>query len=543
MKVRLFLFSFLPVASLLAADALYIEDSEREGVHYLTEAAVDGKLQLTVNECFFPELGLRAEGAGVEPDEAGLNGGKSFAQISGWNKGDSAEWGLYLKNTGNVEVTLKLADGAAEDFAIRIAGVEEQLDSEGRGVFRITEPGLNVLRVICLSDVPATTKFESIELSGVEGGAVIRKRWRPAAAHAKFSSSKNPKSVKLWIMEMDAVPGTLDFYAPITTPFGYYGPTWKADGTVNSSLNFSLWSFGRGQKEPPIGELSHLLAIGDRSAEFGRFDHEGTGVKIRNWEPLKGRQGQSQVLALRLESDGEYETYYSYFYATDESQWKLLGGGRKKSKAAGKPMASLSPGSFVEVPGPPDRQRTGAYERRMRYRGWVVDAEGGITPIDQMSIGDIDKATGLTGTDRGVTDEGWFYLQTGGWTFRKPPEGMNVTAAGFDPKAMPFLREADLKILQGVPTSIEFSGIERKGTSAEINFTIQNPGENAEAFLYWGASEGLTFADRWENKIELQKPVQGINRYVLKDVAADAPLKLRLFIRNNQGQFWSMERH
>jgi hypothetical protein len=69
-------------------------------------------------------------------------------------------------------------------------------------------------------------------------------------------------------------PGDLGFYAPITTPFGYYGPTWLADGTVNAGFNFSLWSYGRGQEEPPIEQLSHLLAIGNRDATFGGFGHE-----------------------------------------------------------------------------------------------------------------------------------------------------------------------------------------------------------------------------------------------------------------------------
>ena len=38
-----------------------------------------------------------------------------------------------------------------------------------------------------------------------------------------------------------------DVYSPMTTPFGYYGPTWQANGIVNSSMNFSLWSFRQSQ--------------------------------------------------------------------------------------------------------------------------------------------------------------------------------------------------------------------------------------------------------------------------------------------------------
>ena len=41
--------------------------------------------------------------------------------------------------------------------------------------------------------------------------------------------------------------------------------------------------------------------------------------------------------------------------------------------------------------------------------------------LDNMSLADVNKETGLTYTDRGLDDDGWFYMQTGGWIFRKAP--------------------------------------------------------------------------------------------------------------------------
>ena len=93
-------------------------------------------------------------------------------------------------------------------------------------------------------------------------------------------------------MEMDAVPGDLGFYAPITTPFGYYGPTWQADGTVNAGFNFSLWSYGRGQEEPPVEQLSHLLAIGNRDATFGGFG--GFGGSKEGGSHLVSKESSSE---------------------------------------------------------------------------------------------------------------------------------------------------------------------------------------------------------------------------------------------------------
>ena len=385
----------------------------------------------------------------------------------------------------------------------------------------------------------ADLRLHWVEVSGeaVDEGAVLRKRWRPAAAHTKFTSSRNPKAVRLWVMEMDAVPGELDFYAPITTPFGYYGPTWKADGTVNSSFNFSLWSFGRNESEPPVEKLSHLIAIGNPKATFGHFDHEGTGVKIRDWEPLEGRQGQSQVLALRVEPGEIHDTYYSYFYAADEKRWRLFGVGKKNNN--GKKLDSLWVGSFVEVPGPPPRQRTGPYVRRMRYRGWVMDERGKWYTLDQMAGGNVDKETGLTHTDRGVTEDGWFYLQTGGWAFREGNEE-SVRARSGDARAS-YLNAEALEALTSVPSSIEVTQVERAGNRARVSFEIRNVGKRAETTAYWGVKEGLTFVDRWDSSTEAKSVREGKNQVILEGVSEDEPLRVRMFLRSDEGQFWSVD--
>ena len=66
-----------------------------------------GKLMLTPNESFFPKLGLRLAGTGDVPDvDLKLNGGKSFKTITKWNKGDQAEWGLWLEQTGKLQLRI-----------------------------------------------------------------------------------------------------------------------------------------------------------------------------------------------------------------------------------------------------------------------------------------------------------------------------------------------------------------------------------------------------------------------------------------------------
>ncbi len=522
--------------------------------YYMIQRTADEKLILTPNESFFPKLGLRLEGTGEVPDvDLKLNGGKSYQTITRWDKGDQVEWGLWFERAGKIEIRVWMSQTNRHDQYTLSIGTQKKKFATGsvgnapRAVamlaLNINKPGRYSLIINCdQKQKNAKSHLHGIEITGsaVARAAVVRKRWRPAAAHARFFSSHDPQNVRLWIMEMDAKPGRLDFYCPITTPFGYYGPTWQASGIVNSSINFSIWSFGARQKEPPIEKLSHLLAIGNRQAKFSGFSHEGTGVKIRGWEPLKGQQGQKQVFALRVEPGETYDTYIAYFYSNKEKKWHLFGAGRKvKNK---RKFNGLTLGSFVEVPGPPASQRTGAYKRQMRYRGWLVDGTGTIHPIDRMSIGDIHKETGLTYTDRGITKEGWFYLETGGWTFRKAPaqKYVELKPAQFH-RNIEFINRESLDYLRSIPCEITGKNIRQTPAGIEVSCHIRNLGKNPEVKLFWGTKEALTFAERWENSVVVPKLKEGDNKFVIKETIPNKPLYVRLLLVNDQGQFWSKE--
>lgn len=516
---------------------------------FLGQSSRDGRWILTPNEAFFPKLGLRAIGIGTVPDQDGLNKGEAFEAIGDWDSGDTAQWGVFAARPGDVTWKIWMASkGNAGRFELRLGNTVATFavpdtDNESKPVAsgKLTMPktGMHAIDLHCLTASPSV-RVMAIEISGapVQGGAVLRKRWRPAAAHTRFRSSQNPGSVRLWVMEMDAVPGDLPFYSPITTPFGYYGPTWRADGTVNASFNFSLWSFGRGKESPPIEHLSHLLAVGSPKAIFGGFDHEGTGVKVRNWEPLSGRQGQRQALALRVEPGETHDTYYSYFYANDEGRWRLFGVGNKFNQ--GKPLNSLWVGSFVEVPGRASVQRSGAYPRVMRYRGWVMDKAGKWYTLDRMKRGNVDRESKLTHTRRGITDDGWFFLQTGGWEFRRPATSEDVVATSLrQPREMPFLTPNDVQTLTSMPSSISQPELIRHGDEVEVQFRVHNGGDAPAVTLYWGEEEALTFADRWKHSEVVATPEDGKGRFRIRDWPSHRPLWVRARLDNEAGKFWS----
>jgi hypothetical protein len=512
---------------------------------YMAQRTTHSRLLLTPNESFFPKLGLAAEGKGEFPvvdDE--LNKGSNFKTITQWDAGDVAEWGLWFEMTGSATVRVLMANAGKEGRYTLSLGDQKKTFSATEAApltFAIMQPGHCLLQLACETESESSpTQLHAIELTGLaaKDAAVLRKRWRPAAAHTKFTSSHDPEGVRLCIIEMDAKPGTLGFYAPITTPFGYYGPTWTAEGLANTGFNFSLWSFGRGSDEPPIEQLSHLIAIGDPEAKFSGFSHEGTGVKIRGWEPLEGRQGQRQAFAVRMEPGEKYTTYFTYFYARDEGRWRLFGVGKTYNKR--NPKTTLGIGSFVEVPGTAANQRTGPYERQMRYRGWAVDGKGKLHPFDRMGNGNVDKVTGLTHTDRGVTEDGWFYLQTGGWAFRKTEGKEPIALPAQTVHRVDYLDAADLQFLQTVPCEITGTGITPSSSGAKVSFNIRNLGKNPEVKIHWGTEEGLTFSDRWENSTDVKNPREGANAMTL-DAPRGKPLFVRLFLKNQEGQFWSMD--
>jgi hypothetical protein len=533
-----------------ASPLSWIEVPERDDQLYMAQRTQDGTLVLTANECFFPKLGLAC--LPQEKDEtrnAGditdLNKGESFSAIGKWDTGDVAEWGLFLEQAGDLQfrVLCDAVDHSAK-FEIRMGQSSAVITANKKaktqvitGRLRADKEGFTALQLISKQTSP-DCRVLALELSGpcLNNAAVLRKRWRPAAAHTKFTSSKPHGPITLWVMEMDAVPGELPFYSPITTPFGYYGPTWQANGEVNSGFNFSMWSFGRGKKAPPIEQLSHLLAAGNRKATLGGFSHEGTGVKIRNWEPLAGRQGQRQTLALRVEPGTPYDTYYSYFYANDEKRWRLFGIGNRYNN--GKPLKSLWVGSFVEVPGRASIQRTGAYSRTMRYRGWCMDQSGKWYSLDRMATGNVNQASGLTHTHRGVTDDGWFFLQTGGWTFRKPA-GPPTIKLEHQPMRPSYLTDRDIKDLSSTPSSIEFTEAPQPRKPQTISFTVRNSGNNPMATLYYGDKEALTFTDQWKHKTALPNITNGPNQITLPTVDHQDTLLLRLKLTNDEGIFWS----
>ncbi len=545
--------SIIPLVLLASPLYAQIEQITHGGRVYLAERVSGTRARLSPNQCYFDGKGLRCTGEGPsEYPGKELNGGKSFARIQGLRAGNQVSWFLFLPRAGTA--TLSLAGKPSQEELDKIwveigrigqpASRRVQLGGEAPSL-EFTEAGVYRIRVGTRGT--SSVSFQGLRLNSkaLEGAAILRTRWRPKAAHARLTASKLQGKVKVWIMEMDAVPGQAGFYSPMTTPFGYFCSTWTAEGRP-SGMNFSLWSFGRGKKEPPIRKLSHLLAIGHPKGRFQGFGHEGTGVKPRGWNPFETWKGQRCVYALRLEPGKPYDTYYSYYFDEVVSEWRLFATGRKFSEkkrrrrnAATKETA-LFVGSFVEVPGPPPRQRTGHIRRTMRYRGFVLNENRECFPIDRMN-GEGKKGQ-VCNRGRGITQDHRFELWIGGMAQLGPNEPQ-ILETTMDPKTLPWMQQDKLQALFTVPTQIDLLGLRRDKDGLVLRYRIRGLGKPASTRLYYGPEDCLTFASRWKGSVDLPPPKEGVQEIHLRlpNLPGSEPPDARILLTNPHGRFWSMQ--
>lgn len=504
--------------------------TDRSGVEQvvLVETATNGKLTLLPGHCFFSGAnGAKLEGESPGSDE--LNGGKQWARIGGLRSREQrVVFPLWLHAGGELK---GIITGGGR-FEVSLG--EMKTSASGSFEFKQAAPGR--VDLVVAPDGPAG--IERVELTGpaVAGAQLLRARWRPAAIHSGFSSSGlGGARSEFWIMEVRPLPGEKDFYSPITTPFGYFGSTFNADHT-SGGINFSMWSFGRGEAEPPVERLSHLLAIGHPQATFGHFDHEGTGVKLRDWNPYEGQKITSTVQALRVEPGEPYDTYTGWFLDQQTRQWRLFASGRKWSDRRG--GLNLLPGCFVEVPGPPHIERTGHIPRAADFRGWCRDDTGKWHALDLMNGSKADANREQTNCLWSLSDDGWFRMSMGGMIHFRYPKGVDVKAP--ETRTLPdYLSEASLKALEP-PTTVTVTRIARQGDQVHVELDLKTIAKGrSRARVYFGPDDSLTFENRWAKSADIGELPPGLQR-----IAFDgAPEKgfCRVLITNETGSFFSRE--
>jgi hypothetical protein len=535
---------------LILTTSLFAETKREQGVQ-------KGKIiTLTANDCFFYPIGnLRA----VEEKRTGgtpFNKGWILSHISGWSrKGDTIIWAIKNGSPGELIVKPKMAvlpnqagsqinvhlNGDTKSLTLKPTGAPDNFEEQQSVSFQIKKDGpLTVKLTIKTLKVEGNIgDLLDCELSGsaINNAEIWNRRWRPLAVHCQWRSSQNPEDVVLAIHENTIHTTNVHMYQPTTTPFGYTGSTWDPKTQTFGGYNFSLWTYGAKEPEPPLEQFSHLIAVG-HGYTFGEYGHEGTGVKPRGENPYKGLKTNKQIVAVRKEPGIPYDTYYSYYLHPETNKWTLYGCGKKYNKT--KKISYLTTGAFIEEPGPPTRTRNGHIMREVHFSGWLMDKNRQWYPVDVMKHKGDDSS--LSYKNWGIKDDE-FFMQMGGIKENVVAPANVILPNPPSPENRPdYLTDEMVANLYKLPVNkMEAFKPEKVSTeSARLVFDITGIGNSPKTTLFWGEKDALTFDYKWENKKEITLS-EGLNKITLKALNSGKKYFYRIRIVNELGTTWLMD--
>ncbi|MBT3279303.1 MAG: hypothetical protein HN909_01625 [Phycisphaerales bacterium] len=544
-------------------------------IEYFCQAAQNGKLILTASNGFFDQ-GIRATGTSKLKDVA--NGTKdrkvnkevtimafNYGQLDGWQSPKKTmRWHVWISKPGELKAVLKLKANRKNPAAVIVVTFAGQTQrakaSDAKALaqglaFDVKTPGKHSL--VVRAETAAGKEVGTLSTVTLHGPAVtkaklLRARWRPAAVHGGYRCSKMDDT-DMWVMVSKST-SPCSSYSPITTPFGYYGTSFMANQRSNGAFNFSMWSAAN----LTTVQQAHLLALGSPKGEFSGFGHEGTGVKPRGWIPLPSKP-KEVVQCLRVERTPQHNTYYGYLLDPKTGNWKLFCVGRKATKPGTSKRARkarpLWPGSFVEVPGPPDRQRSGDLIRNVLRKGWCLDKNGAWQRMDLLPAGKTERQN----KGWGVTKDGWFTFKMGGMEHFTTPKGDIRLPKKFVNEAKPpYLSPEKVNQLYKLPTTFGTISAKAASTSATVTLGLKDAGTHARATVYYGTKDCLTFAPRKKHGTERNASTlkaggtwaaakaagavkTGTNRITLTGLSPKTNYFFRVLVTNDQGKTWTFQ--
>lgn len=547
------------------------ESKHGANVSYLGQLAPENTIVLDANNGFF-DAGFRAEGQHVVtgPEKELISSHFTHLTVPTAKSNAAARWYLWVKQPGEILVTLTMHVPASEvgsKWRLSFGSREQHFTTATSDrepprpllfEFSIDAAGKHTLELSRISNQPTPkTQIQNLTLTGsaISDSSILRARWRPAAIHTQYASSSCPETT-MWVFESQSL-SKVSSYSPMTTRFGYFGATFNADGLAAGGVNFSMWAASRNsQSAPPLLSMPHLLATGHPQAEFGGFGHEGSGVKIRNWEPF-AHHPKSVIQALRVESKNGTETYSGYLFDERTNRWVLYAVGRRPQKSQPAAHTVLRPASFCEVPGPPATERSGDRLRNMRRRGWFYGEDKQWHAVDRQTSSN-RKNDGPTNKFIAAEDD-WFVMGTGGMEMLQATHEVRIHTATNELPA--YLQPEVAAQLFQLPAEIGDSSDMAAQTSAKIAYDIPIAGANAVATLYYGPRDCLTFVKRelhgtekhgvsgqilstdrtWESSTAPASASNGLNEFQLTGLKSNSDYHYRLLVTNDAGKCWAFQ--
>ncbi len=337
----------------------------------------------------------------------------------------------------------------------------------------------------------------------------------------------------------------------------------KTDGTIR----WHLWLARPGQVRFNVHLNVVEKAAGSKlSVSIGGVTHQVETVASRPEQPqpwnlsfdVEEPGGHTfEMAALKIANSqtgvGDVHRIDVYGPAVQDSQ--LL----RARWRGGKPIRHLQPGSFCEVPGPPNVQRTGDVPREVRRRGWFRDELAGRwAPMDRF----LCRGKGTLNKSWFVSSEGEFVMRTGGmrhYVFQSP------AVAQTNMPLPEYLSPEATKQLQRLPAEFgEVDAVEVTDTTVNLDINMKRAGTNARADIYYGEKDCLTFAKRelhatergssvsrstqaedrcWSKQVSIASLKDGRNRITITGLKPGTTWFYRILVTNDEGKLWTFETH
>ena len=542
-----------------------IDEGGRE-YSYFGQIAMDRKLILTASNGFFSKGVCVAKGESDLPKLGDEQLIKPNYEHLDWKRTDgSLRWHILVKNPGLVYFNAHLqVVGEGAGVEVNFAGQTKKVktsrsDSDQAQpwdlTFEVKEPGEYQFSLMAtkLGQDNGVGHLHRVDAFGpaIEDANLLRVRWRPAAAHGSYDTGK-VRDAKLLVFTTRSM-ADISSYSPITTPFGYYGTTFGNNRKSGGSFNFSMW--GQKGASSDLKLMPHLLGVGSPEGEFGGFGHEGTGVKPRGWVPMPDRP-ELVVQALRVVPGKDYDSYYGYYFDHPKKAWKFFGAGNKWH--GGRPRQHLKLGSFCEVPGPPQVERTGDVYREVRRRLWAYD-EGKWQPLERYQPGG-KGSSGKMPVNKSwfTTEEGDYAMGCGGIRLYRHKDSQ-VSAGGSGRELPYFLTSSSIENIFKMP--IQYGKIQASkvtSNSAVIEIEIPHGGDLKGGAVHYGVSDALTFSPRklhgteknsdlskavnslvWKEVVKVANARTGKNRVVISKLKPGTVYYYRVLMENAESRIWN----
>jgi hypothetical protein len=190
----------------------------------------------------------------------------------------------------------------------------------------------------------------------------------------------------------------------------------------------------------------------------------------------------------------------------------------------------------VEVPGPPDVQRSAIILRGADFRGWCRDAQGGWQALDQMTAGDLKAGEPVQKTYELLPD-GWFRMAMGGLEQYRYADSKPVIKSDAKQPLPDYLEPDRRAALDRMPASVIIQDVQITAKAATLKLEINAPPPGGKVTVFYGPTDALTFAERWAHQLELGPQPPGAQTVRLPDFA-DARV-CRVLLQGNFGSVWS----